>query len=55
MRASRANAAFFNTAATQTSNMLPKARAESSNVRKAAAQGEFAVQWRARPRDRDRE
>lgn len=40
MKAARANAAFFNTAATQASNLLPKARAEAGKMRMASAPGE---------------
>jgi F-type H+-transporting ATPase subunit beta len=39
MKAARANAAFFNTAATQASNLLPKARAEAGKMRMASAPG----------------
>jgi len=40
IKSARANAAFFNTAATQGSNLLPKARAESSRMRMPTTSGE---------------
>ena len=40
INSARANAAFFTTAATQASNLLPKARAESSRMKMPSASGE---------------
>lgn len=40
MKAARANAAFFNTAATQASGLLPQARAQAGKMRMASAPGE---------------
>lgn len=37
MKAARANAAFFNAAATQASGLLPQARAQAGKMRMAAA------------------
>ena len=42
LRNARANAAFFNTAANQAQNVLPKFSSQSSRVNLPAKQGEFA-------------
>lgn len=41
IKSARANAAFFTTAANQATNLLPKARAESSRMKMPSASGEY--------------